>query len=127
MKNYKVLSTFVTLHGGTLILSADQVKRRSHLLSENDDGSFSINGSVGFKKGEIFHYDGVVNRSLLELIEEIDDSADVPEENIDEETPEESVSYPYHEGAGWYRLSNGSKIRGERHAIQAQSELNDTA
>lgn len=35
--------------------------------------------------------------------------------------------YPAHQGAGWYLLSNGEKVRGEDEANEAQAALNQEA
>jgi len=35
----------------------------------------------------------------------------------------EKREYPIHEGAGWYLLSNGEKVRGKEKAMKAQKEL----
>lgn len=39
-------------------------------------------------------------------------------------TPAPAVtSYPHHEGAGWFLLSDGSRVRGKEQAVAAQEEL----
>ncbi len=37
----------------------------------------------------------------------------------------ETRNYPTHEGAGWYLLSNGEKVRGKTKAIKAENELHN--
>ncbi len=39
---------------------------------------------------------------------------------------EVEVEFPHHEGAGWYRLSNGEKVRGKEDAIAAEAALGGT-
>ncbi len=36
-----------------------------------------------------------------------------------------AVKHPIHEGAGWYLLSNGEKVRGKKKAIKSENELHD--
>jgi hypothetical protein len=43
----------------------------------------------------------------------------------DETSPVEDLSYPVHEGAGWYQLSNGEKVRGKEDATAAEAALGD--
>lgn len=38
-------------------------------------------------------------------------------------TESEKRDYPIHEGAGWYLLSNGEKVRGKDNALEAEEEL----
>lgn len=42
---------------------------------------------------------------------------------VDESAPVEDFAYPLHEGAGWYRLSSGDKVRGKDDAIAAEAAL----
>jgi len=47
--------------------------------------------------------------------------------NVDKDAPvEEGVTYPLHEGAGWYQLSNGEKVRGKDDATAAEAALGGT-
>ena len=41
----------------------------------------------------------------------------------DESAPVEEIAYPLHEGAGWYRLSDGSRLRGKVNATAAEAAL----
>lgn len=54
----------VTLNSGILALSDTQASARKHRLADLGDGLFEIKGPVTFKCGELFEYDGDVNRSL---------------------------------------------------------------
>ena len=46
--------------------------------------------------------------------------------NVDKTAPvEEGVTYPLHEGAGWYQLSNGEKVRGKDDATAAEAALGE--
>lgn len=43
---------------------------------------------------------------------------------VDENAPfEKGVHYPLHEGAGWYQLSDGSRVRGKVNATAAEAAL----
>lgn len=52
-------------------------------------------------------------------VEDDDDSNPL----VDESAPVEDFAYPLHEGAGWYRLSSGDKVRGKDDAIAAEAAL----
>jgi len=46
---------------------------------------------------------------------------------VDENAPyEDGVNYPLHEGAGWYQLSDGNRVRGKVNAMAAQAALGDS-
>lgn len=62
------------------------------------------------------------------------DPVDEPSEPSPEPTPEpepepagggESDSFPVHQGAGWYKLSNGDTVRGEEEAVEAEAALHE--
>lgn len=67
MNNYTVESRSVRLTSGVLVLSDDQVRRRSHKLKKVD-GGYQIMDTVEFKKGEIFGYDGSVPKNMLKQL-----------------------------------------------------------
>lgn len=49
-----------------------------------------------------------------------------PEEKSEEgefESLPDDTEFPYHKGSGWYFLSDGSKVRGEKAAEKAQAQL----
>lgn len=69
MKSFTVTSpTGVTIHSGILALSADQSRRRRHLLTDLGEGLFEVVQQIQFKQGETFGYDGEVNKALLQKI-----------------------------------------------------------
>lgn len=40
-------------------------------------------------------------------------------------SPEEVTSYPFHAGGGWWELSDGTKVRGEEAALEAETALHE--
>lgn len=72
MTKYEVISASVTLTGGLVCLSDDQVRRRRHLIKavEGKKGLYRIESPCQFKKGEKILYDGDVGKALLQEIAE---------------------------------------------------------
>lgn len=56
---------------------------------------------------------GVTEKMYNELIQKEGYTGEIIETN-----------YPIDKGAGWFELSNGKSIRGEKKAIKAQKEIN---
>ena len=75
MKEYTVISKQVTLHTGIVKLTVSQAKDRIHNLAmvEGEDGLYTIINPVNFKNGEVFSYNGEVNKAMLEEIGEVVD------------------------------------------------------
>lgn len=70
MKFYTALQT-VTLRGGRLHLTADQFRRRVNKLKPTDDkGVYELIDTTMFKAGEVFGYDGEVNKLFAGQAEE---------------------------------------------------------
>ena len=64
MKTYKVNVLSVNFHSGTLRLSDEQYKSRSHALEATKvKGEYRILKSVQFKRGEEIGYDGEVGKA----------------------------------------------------------------
>lgn len=77
MRFYKTTQKIRLLAGVVLVLSADQVRRRKHLLMI-DDGTITTRAPVEFKAGEIIGFEQEP-RALLSRLEpvEFDDLGDV--------------------------------------------------
>ena len=112
MRQFKATAV-TTLFGGNLELDKDQLRRRRHLVTENEDGTHAIDKSVMFKAGEEFGYDGDIPKSLADCMTEL----------VDEPVVELVDEYPVHKGAGIFVLSNGEKVKGKVNAIAAEAEL----
>lgn len=69
MKRYLAQSP-VTLHGGIVELTNEQASCRAHALVSLGEGLYEICQTVQFKTGEVIGYDGEVNKSLLQQVEE---------------------------------------------------------
>lgn len=44
---------------------------------------------------------------------------------VSEEDLEEESDFPKHTGGGWYKLSNGEKVKGKDEALKAENDLNN--
>ena len=109
-------ATVVTnLVGGNDELDVDQIRRRRHAVTKNEDGSYAVKNKIQFKIGEEFGYDGEVPKGLANNLAEL----------VDETEAELVVEYPVHVGGGTWELSNGEKVRGKKKAIAAEAELVD--
>lgn len=64
MIKYQVINAPVTLYTGLLVLNADQVRRRKHLIEHVENDVFMIVKPVNFKVGEIIGYDGELSKAL---------------------------------------------------------------
>ncbi len=87
MKDYITAGT-ISLHAGKVRLSADQARRRMHLLAGKESqksGIFEIVKPLQFKAGEAFGYDGEIPKTLSEIIIEATAPAEAAEP---EELPE---------------------------------------
>lgn len=73
MKAYQVVAISVTLNDGIIQLTNDQIRRRRHLIKVIDEKKnlYQIEQPCHFKKGEVFAYDGEVNKVLLQEISEV--------------------------------------------------------
>lgn len=124
MDTFRVDAVSVTIRAGIVELDEAQAKRRAGFISKNEDGSYTVNAPIGFKKGEVFGYDGEVNRAMLTLVSPLGE-VELPKEA--EVIKSDTAEYPIHEGAGWYRLSDGEKLRGKKDAEALQAKLNELA
>lgn len=115
MKQYKA-TVVTTLVGGNVELDEDQVRRRRHILTANEDGSHAVKDKIQFKVGEEFGYDGDVPKGMV---------VDLMAEDEAELVAEDVTEYPNHLGGGTYELSTGEKVRGKEAAIFAEAELSD--
>lgn len=73
---------------------------RAKLSGSANGYRFNAGDLIQAKKGELDSCDSVV------WIEEV-----------------EVEEYPIHEGAGWYVLSNGEKVRGKESALKQEKEI----
>ncbi|BDU72912.1 hypothetical protein [Mesoterricola silvestris] len=74
MKKIVVIGAFISLHSGTVVLSVDQARSRRYALDPLGDGIYAITAPIGFKRGEVFAYDGPLPKNLL-LELEVKDTA----------------------------------------------------
>jgi hypothetical protein len=70
MKTYEVTGTYVSVNSGTLRLKPEQAAARAHALKETGKHLFEVLSPVGFKRGEVFGYDGQINKALLSEVAE---------------------------------------------------------
>lgn len=63
MKEYKATSA-VTISTGSVILNADQARRRTRNIKPLGDGIFEVINPIQFKSGETFSSDIEVNKSM---------------------------------------------------------------
>ena len=75
MKEFTVISKVATLHSGIVKLSKGQARDRMHCLAavEKEDGLYKIQAPINFKHGEVFSFDGEVNKTMLSEIGEVVD------------------------------------------------------
>lgn len=71
MCKIKVTGDFIFLHSGKVRLNEKQAKAREHGLKHVEGDVYEITGPVGFKRGEVFGYDGEIGKSHAEDVEEI--------------------------------------------------------
>ena len=76
MNKYKVTSPYVSILSGTLSLSDEQAAARAHCVSRRNDGFYNVAGPTGFKRGEIFGFDGDCSRMMLTMLEQVADDAE---------------------------------------------------
>lgn len=83
MKLYKVIAKDASFHSGMVRLTKDQARRRVHNLQEVEGGSsdertsFEIIATIHFKYGEIFWFQGDVNKSKAVEVELVAETATV--------------------------------------------------
>jgi hypothetical protein len=70
MRKIKVTGDFIVLHGGNVRLNEKQAKAREHAVKHIKDDLYEITGPVGFKRGEVFYFDGDVGKGHVEDVEE---------------------------------------------------------
>lgn len=70
MRKIKVLGEFIHLHSGKVKLSERQARDRSHGVRKIKDDLFEITSPIGFKRGEIFSFDGDLGKGQSEDVEE---------------------------------------------------------
>lgn len=88
MIKYQVIDKPAILFSGLLELNEDQVRRRRHLLELVEGSIYMIVKPVTFKVGEVFGYDGEINKATaLALVDAV-----VAVETI--EAPEEKPKKP---------------------------------
>lgn len=66
MITYHVTGSFVTINSGKVTLTESQAKRRSHAIKALGGCVYEVVRSIGFKRGEVFGFDGEVNKKLLQ-------------------------------------------------------------
>jgi len=79
MKMYEVTATYITLPAGGVVEITDaQADARAHLLKPLEEkGQYLITTSTGFKKGEVFGYDGHLDKlTAIGLTDESGEQAD---------------------------------------------------
>lgn len=70
MRKIKVTGDFIFLHSGKVRLDKKQAKAREHGVKHVENDVYEITGPVGFKRGEVFFYDGDIGKSHVEDVEE---------------------------------------------------------
>lgn len=71
MNEYQVLGESVTLHSGLVLLTEAQYKSRSFAVSATEEeGVYQVEKPVSFKRGEVFFYDGHLNKLQADLLDE---------------------------------------------------------
>lgn len=68
MKNIEALETVQFGPGTCLKLSKEQAVPRARLLKHIEDGVYETLDNVQFKRGETFGFDGVLPKSLREIV-----------------------------------------------------------
>ena len=72
MIKYQVIDKPAILFSGLLELNEDQVRRRRHLLELVEGSIYMIVKPVTFKVGEVFGYDGEINKATaLALVDAV--------------------------------------------------------
>lgn len=97
----------------------------------------SVDDPVGIRvhEGEEFDGDITSKSTLTRLLDKghivpsggssTESETSEPEPSSDGDSTLDEVTYPYHEGSGWYLLSNGEKVRGRSAAEEAQDALDE--
>lgn len=62
----------VNIVSGILDLTPEQASSRQGSIVSLGDGLYEVTRPIQFKRGEIFGYDGDINRTLAELIKPVD-------------------------------------------------------
>ena len=80
MKLYEVTAPVVNVITGTVRVTPDQFRARRHalmLVGEAEDGTVeaTVTQSVGFKRGEVFGYDGEMPRVLAVSMSEVEEQS----------------------------------------------------
>ena len=70
MRKIKVVGDFITLYSGRVRLDKTQARAPSHSITLVKDDLYEINGPIGFKRGEVFYFDGEVGKGYTEDVEE---------------------------------------------------------
>jgi hypothetical protein len=78
MKSFEVVAAFANVNSGRIALSRTQYEARRHNLEPAGDGIYKVRSPIQFKRGEIFGYDGEVNKALLQHLEPTDKPTDKP-------------------------------------------------
>jgi len=62
MKDYIVEADYVSISSGIIKLTKEQASARDHALEKTKEaGVYNIIAKTGFKKGEVFSYDGDIS------------------------------------------------------------------
>ena len=104
MKRYEVVAPVVNVISGTVRVTPDQFRARRHalaLVGEAEDGTVeaTVSSSVGFKRGEVFGYDGEMPKCLALCLEALEPEPEAEIEPQAEATAEHE-NVPESEDAG---------------------------
>lgn len=78
MRSFQVVSAYASINQGRVLVSQDQFRARAHALvaiGEPDEHGCieaEVTGSIGFKKGELFAYDGELSKALVLCLDEVE-------------------------------------------------------
>lgn len=70
MRKIRVKGDFIVLHSGKVRLDPKQAKAREHGIRHVKDDTYEIVSPVGFKRGEVFYFDGEIGKTHVEDVEE---------------------------------------------------------
>lgn len=101
-------------------------KYTSHPVTPDEDPSqFELENFPISRQGGYLLSNGEIV-SGREHAKELQASLTAHAQSVDETAPVEEFAYPVHEGAGYFRLSDGSRVRGKQKALDAESNLGGT-
>lgn len=70
MRKIKVTGEFIYLHSGNVKLTERQARDRAHGVKQVKDDLYEITGPIGFKRGEVFSFDGDIGKGFADDVEE---------------------------------------------------------